>query len=312
MRRTLTVARRTVGELTSLKFLLLFLAPYTVVTVLLASGATNGLESSFASRPLATQTQYLRQTVTLLIFVWALGIPVMLLVAVLAANALAKEAETGTLRILLSKPVRRIEVLAGKLLAIVLVTYLLAVTGLFLLLAAVTLFANVAPTALSAGLVALVPVALVYALVLTLALSGLGTVAAVLTKSRLQTALVTAAVALLFFAFLLVRSIVGREGAYEDFFLYAVDVNYHLGNVYVFLAETLGLRFTPETQAGLGLVTGVYDATGWGRDPLVGGLSGSVPVVGYVPMVASLALVVLFGVACLGVSVYRFQRQDIS
>jgi ABC-2 type transport system permease protein len=103
----------------------------------------------------------------------------------------------------------------------------------------------------------------------------------------------------LFFAFLLVRVLTESGGTYDEFKLYYLNVNYHLGNVFVTLHGVLGTEFSPITQSDLGLTTGVYDQSGWGPDPLVGGFSGAVPVVGNVAPVVSIGVGVMLTVMVL-------------
>lgn len=311
-RRPLTVARKTLGDFTRLRFLLFFYVPFTLITVLITQGAASGTPDGFGSFTLRAQEEFFTQVVATIAFTWAFGIPTMVLVAVLVANAIASEEQSGTLRILLSKPVKRWEYLLGKYLAIVLFTYLVMISCLFVSVACVYFFGPVSPVALGNSFFALLPAYLVYALLVAVFLTTIGTTAATVTANRLRTALATVAVPGLFFAFLFARTFSGRSGVYEDFSLYLIDVNYHLGNVFVFVVEAFGVSLSPQTQAGLGTVTGVFDATQWGRDPLVGGFSGSVPLTGYVPAVASLALVVVVAVGLLGVALYHFEHKDIS
>lgn len=68
---------------------------------------------------------------------------------------------------------------------------------------------------------------------------------------------------------------------YAEYSLYLDDLNYHFGNAFVCIQGLTGVEFSPATEASLATLTGVYDATGAGIDPLVGGMASSVPLAGY-------------------------------
>lgn len=310
--KSLVVARKTLRDFSSLKLLLAFFVPYSVVTWIVSQGMVGTTDEAVGKLPLGTQEQILVQAFSQLSFAWAAGLPAMVLVAVLAANGIAKDEQRGTLRILLSKPVSRRSVLLGKFAAVVVFGFLAAAASL--LVAGVTLYSasGASASALGGSIFALLPGNLVYALFVTLLVSAVGTFFAVATASRLKTALGTILIPAVFFAFLFVRAITGGSGLYETYRLYLVDVNYHLGNSFVLVHEGLGAEFSPLTQAALWITTGVYDASGWGHDPLVGGFSGTVPVVGHVPAAASVAVVVILSGGLLTAAIRRFDSRDIS
>lgn len=99
--------------------------------------------------------------------------------------------------------------------------------------------------------------------------------------------------------------LVDTGGVYEDDWLYLV------GNAFVFLHEAVGTEFNPATQSALETTTGVYDATGPGVDHLVGGVSGSIPLAGYVPPIVSAGLLFVLALGALGGAVRYFERTDV-
>lgn len=223
----------------------------------------------------------------------------------------AGESESGTFELLLSKPVHRWEPLVGKYLGITIFGFLTMVAGLLVGGVTTYTFSGASPQAISGGIGALLPGVVVYALVLSVFMTAVGTLFAVLTGSRLKTALVTAVVPVLFFAFIFVRLLPVGD-TYEGFFLYLVDVNYHLGNLFVLIQETVGPGFNSETAGSFSTVSGVYDVTEAWTDPVLGGIVGSVPLSGYVPPAVSSALVLVLSVVVLAAAVYQFQRMDIA
>jgi ABC-type transport system involved in multi-copper enzyme maturation permease subunit len=310
--RSLVIVRKSMRDFSRPLWLAGFFVLYLPVTYLLSlglAGTAAGDVEDLSTLPLHVQEEALLQAYAGVSFVWAVGIPMMVLTAVLAASAIATETERGTIEILLSKPIQRWEVLLGKFVAIVLFTLLAMVSGLLVAAAMVFYHSGASAAAIAGGIGTAVVGNVAYALLVALVVGAIGTAAAVASGSRLRTALVALLVPALFFAFIFVRAVGGD--LYEDYLLYLLDVNYHFGNAFVFVHEAVGTGFSPPTQLFLEPVTGVYDGAGAGVDPLVGGMPPSVPLAGYVPPVASLGLLCGLAVALLVAGVYRFQRIDI-
>lgn len=116
--------------------------------------------------------------------------------------------------------------------------------------------------------------------------AAVGLAVAMATGSRLQTAIGTSLVPVLFFGFVFVR-LVQPGDPYESLYLYVIDVNYHLGNVYLATTGALGATFNPSTQRSF------------------------TALVGYVPPVASVGLVGGLTVGLLAAALYRFGRIDV-
>lgn len=292
-------------------FLGLVLTPYVVITALLALAMGGTVPENVAELPLTTQEQALREMFAQLSYAWGAGIPLMVLTAILSANALAREQERGTVSILLSKPVRRRDVVLGNFFAIVVFTFLAMVAGLLMLAVALYVVYGLSPQTLS-GLFALFPGTFAYALFTAVFVGALGTLAGEVSKSRLVTLLAVLLVPISFFGFLFVRMLTGGAGVYEEYHLYLLDTGYHLGNAFVTVHDLAGTEFTPETMSALATPTGVYDSMDSGVDPLLGELSVSVPLSGYVPPIASVVGLLLLAVLMLGGAVVHFERKDIA
>lgn len=308
--RVPTIFRKTFADFSSPKFLLAYLVPYLAIGCFLALGFTNDIPDDVATLPLGQQEAILFDTFAALSFFWGVGIPLLVVGAVLSANTLALEAERGTLRILLSKPIRRWEVVAGTFLAILSFSVLVALVSMLLMGVALYVLSGASAAAIGGGIFALVPGNLVFALFVSVVAAGLGTALAVLTRNRLRTALAGVVLPILYFAFLPIRALGGA--LYEDYFLYVVDVSYHFGHAFVLIHEAVGSGFTPETQAALAIWTGVYDPRRPLVDPLLGGMPTSLDPVGYVPPVVSVAGLLVLAAGLFGFALYRFERMDVS
>lgn len=308
--RLLVVMRKTLADFASGKLLLLYLVPFLGLSGLIAMAVSNSFPNNIGSLALSSQARFISEQFAWIGFIWAVGIPVMVLGAVLAANSLASEAERGTLRILLSKPVRRWEVLIGTAAAIFVYTFLAAVVGLFVVGAAILILSDVSAGAFSGSFFALLGGNIVYAMIVAGVIAAVGSTVAVLTRNSTRTLLGGFIIPALFFAFIPVRTIAGDT--YQNFYLYYVDLNYHFGNVYVFVHDLIGSGFSPPAQSSLDLVSGVYESTAAANDPLVGGMPNSLPPVGYVPPAVSLAALLVVSVAILAIGIRQFVTMDIS
>jgi ABC-2 type transport system permease protein len=301
----LAIYRKTLGDLSEPKSLLTYLLVFLVVLFFFTLGfANNEIPDAVASLPLAEQELELLTAYVPLVWLWGIGIGLLAAGSLFVALTLATEAEAGTLDLLLSKPVRRWEVLLAIFLADV--TFLFGVGVASLLLVGVVVFqmGGFNAAALGGGVFDVLPATLPYALVVCALVTAVGMAASVLTRNRLQTAALTAVVPVLFFALFVARLFPGT--IYEDYFLYVIDVGYHLGNVYALFLGAVGGPVPVELQAQLGFWAGVYDVPGGQAE-----LGDSLELVGYVDPAVSLALCLLLIVGSLAGTLVRFQRLDV-
>jgi ABC-2 type transport system permease protein len=307
--RAAVIARKTLGDFSSLKVLVPYLLVSLIPATLMANGMTNSLPADFGTFPLHHQEAELVWAFVQISFPWVIGVPALVLGAVLAANTLALQRQRGSLRILLTKPIRRRDVLLGTVLAIVAFSFLAVLATLLATLSILYVRTGASPNALGA-FVDLAAPTLAYAALVTLSMAALGIFLAVLTGSRLRTVLGAMVVPALFLGFILVRLV--APTSYRDNALYLVDVSYHYGNVYVWLHNTLGSGFTPPTASTLGISSGVYDDTAVLYDPLLGGMPAQLEPIGHLSPTVSLALLVGGTVLLLALSLVQFERADIS
>ena len=308
MRDVLLFARKTARDGARPKLLVVFLIPYLAVGTLILMLLTAG-QDPLADLPVIAQEQALLDDYSQLAFAWLVTFP-MVFIAVLAARSVAGEHERGTLRVLLSKPVRRTEVLVGQFLAITAVGWMVMVAGL--LVGAVVLVQLTEPSgsAIQGGIFVLIPGTVVYALVVAAVTAAVGTLVGVVTRSRLQTAVLTSLLPVVFFAFVLARQLLPAD-LYKQYYLYVLDVNYHLGILFVLVHDLVGFGLDPSTAEAIETVSGAFDTAGMWEDPLLDGFVGSMPLAGHVPPVVSVLGVVVVGIAALAVATRRFERMDV-
>ncbi|WP_336002266.1 ABC transporter permease [Halorientalis halophila] len=300
----LAVFRKTIGDLSNPKLLLAYLLAFSTVLWFLALGFTGEMPDAINTLSLGEQEVELLSVYTSLAWFWGVGIALLAAGTLFVALTLATEAERGTLDLLLSKPVRRWEVLIATFVANVAYLFAIGVASLLLVAVAVFRMGGFSAAAIHGGVFAVLPGTALYALLVCALVSAAGIAAGVFTRKRLQTAALTAIFPALFFALFVARVFPGD--IYEDYSLYAIDLGYHLGNVYTLLLDATGEPMPVEVQAQLGFWTGVYEVP-----EEQGSLEGSLELVGHVDPSVSLALCLFLTFGLLGVALVQFQRMDI-
>ena len=226
--------------------------------------------------------------------------------AVAVANTLAKEAEAGTLRIVLSKQIRRWEVVLGTFVGLVGYLLVVAMANTFLGAAALYWFSDLPAAALAGGVFEALPAVALQAVVIAVLVAGVGITLGIVTKSRLQTAIGVLAIAALYFVMMVVRLFSPER--YEDYHFYLPDFSYHFGNALVFGYEAVVGDLPAEAQLSLNLFSGVYEIQA-GED--VETMPESFELAGYVDPAVSFGLLVGIAVVLLVVASVQFQRLDI-
>jgi ABC-2 type transport system permease protein len=297
----ITIFRKTVGDLANPKVLAAYLVVFGSVGTFLGFGFGSNVEEVTT---LAAQETALLGAFLPLSYFWSAGIPLLALGAVFGAVTLAGEAERGSLRILLSKPVRRWEVLVGTVLALTLYTTLVAVASVLYGGVALFYYADVGAEAIGVGVFEALPGMVLYALFVSAFLSAFVVALAVFTTDRLRTALVGLLPAVSFLGLWITRLMV--PGSYEEYSLYLVDPGYHLGHVFLLAHRAAGTSLPTQVKAQLGFWTGIYELPGEEE-----AMPETLELVGHVEPVVSLAALSLLAVGLFAAAVVRFQRMDL-
>ena len=306
-RKSITILGKTLGDLSDPRVLAAYAVVYIGVLGFLALAfGQNIIPDGGGDLPVAEQGVYMFGAFLAMSHLWALGIGLLLFGAVAGANTLAREAERGTLRIVLSKQVRRWEVLLGTFVGITLFVGLVGVANALVGAVALFWFSDVSAAALEVGVFDALSGTVAYALFVGGFVASLSLALSVFTKNRLQTALGLLVVPALYFA-LSVARLFGPE-FYEDNALYLADMSYHFGNAFVVIHEAIGGDLPVEAQQALSIFSGVYDLpSGENQEAL----PESLELAGHVDPMVSVS--VLVGVAAVSflVALVEFQRTDL-
>lgn len=309
---------------TSLKFHLIFqktfmdmLKPIRTVLYLFIAAIIPFVIGTFlfqniGSFPVQAQVDRLGDVFILMTYVWLAGIPFAMFVPFAVSSLISREMKDGTMISLISRPIRRWEIVAGKFLGF-LAYAMIVQTFVFV----ISTYLLVTLTGANLGVFPLMfrylPMFLAYSFIVALFMGGLSIFFSTVIKwPLLSTFLVIVLVLVWFVAFWLIRIIV--PGTYSGLYLYYIDIGYYLGNTLYLLIGILGIDMSPFLQIGLSITTGVFDirAVLGMTDPDQGFDIANLPETGYMSPVGSLLGLLIMSGLFLFLSIYRMYRKEFN
>lgn len=217
-------------------------------------------------------------------FFWTLGLSFIIIIGISGASQIAEEVSSGSMLILVSKPISRFKIFLGKYIAVYIFSNILGI-GAILLSTWIVVMVFTMNFFHWMGMMPFIIANIIYCLVMsfifvsiTMALSS------IFKKGRTASLLVLFLAIIIYIAFFMIRS-VGAQ-FYEPFFLYHFDLGYHLANIYIWFLElfnavpdTIGWQsfflmmfgvYKSEVQADVdqGIALGGYEKTGY-YDPFL-------------------------------------------
>lgn len=271
---------------------------------------------------LEMQTSYLVGYFIIISFIWLAGFYLAyLVVGTPGLEFVAKEEEKGTLLLMVSKPLSRLQFLLGKFLALVLTTMLLEI---IMLLGTVLLLGKLLgldPDAMGA-LLGLVPWIFLFSVIVTLLFASVSIALSTVIKSDTVRGLVFMLIIMLVFGAGPVLRMMWPD-TYENYHLYYLDGGYNLGNTYVSLLDQAESgRMMPQSQAWLGITTGAYRAgtevvltmflgASEALDPDIGAMPPSLEKTAYINPAVSAILCLAVSGAAFGVANVFLNRKEV-
>jgi len=268
------------------------------------------------------QTGYLVGVFMVMSFLWQAGFYLAYFgIAFSGLETVAKEEDQGTLLMMASKPISRIQFLLGKFLALVLTALVLELILLLGTLVAFWAIIGIDPYTLNA-LLGLIPWIFLFSLIVSIVFASISMALSALVKNNaMRSVTMLLVLALVFMAGPMMRAM--WSDRYESYRLYYIDGSYNLGNAYVmFLSNAEQGRMLPQAQAWLGLSTGAYRAGPQtmlamflggpaGFDPDIGAMSPSLERTAYVAPALSVVLCLLLGLVAFGVGAVALNRKEL-
>ncbi len=306
-RKTFIIIRKTFFDICSLKKLIITIIAMLflpLIFIFMPTGIDFGLISSHHAATIIG--------IALLFpaFFWTLGIAYTSIIGTSGSHLIAEEVSSGTMLILVSKPISRIKIFLGKYLAVIFFGMLISFISIFTIGWSGVLiksgnidhFISLVPFLTALYLYSVFIVFLFTSI--TMAFSS------IFKKSRTASMIVLILIIFSFLAFMIIRTLTGA--LYGTFQIYHFDLGYHLGNVFVLFIETLNA--IPPSAAWLmffGQITGVYSLTST-IDPDQGINLGGLDKTNYYLPIFSLLIWILIAALLLFFGIWSLKRREIS
>ncbi|MFX1313118.1 MAG: ABC transporter permease [Promethearchaeota archaeon] len=246
-------------------------------------------------------------------FFWSLGLSYTVFIGISGSPLIADEISSGTMLILISKPISRIKIFLGKFIAVFLYGMLLSFIAVFVSgwIGVLVKSGNVDHfVSLIPFLIALYLYSLFILFLFTSITMALSTI---FKKSRNASVGILLITIFSFLAFQLIRTLFSEGNFYAIFQLYHFDLGYHLGNVFILFIESLD-AIPPSTswQYIFGTLTGVYDVSNTPIDPDQNINLGGYSKTNYYLPVVSLLIWLLIAFLLLAFALISLKKREIS
>ncbi|HUW91292.1 MAG TPA: ABC transporter permease [Candidatus Nanopelagicaceae bacterium] len=243
-------------------------------------------------------------------FFWTLGLVYTIIIGTSGAPLIAEEVKSGTMLLLVSKPISRIKIFIGKYIAVYLWGMILSFFSIFMI-GWIGVFAKSGNIDHFFSLIPFLTALYIYSLfILFLFTSITMAFSSIFKKARTASMLIILIVLLSYIAFLLIRTLTGPF--YATYQLYHFDLGYHLGNVFILFVETLNaVPPSASWQLWFATITGVY-STVTTIDPDQNINLGGLEKTNYYLPVVSLLLWILIAALLLVFGIWSLRKREIS
>ena len=237
-------------------------------------------------------------------FFWTLGLVYTIVIGTSGAPLIAEEVKSGTMLLLVSKPISRIKIFIGKYIAVYLYGMLLSFLSIFVI-GWVGVIAKSGNIDHFISLIPFLTALYIYSLFILFLFTSLTMAfSSIFKKARFASTLIIFIAIFSFLAFYIIRGLTGQF--YVTFQLYHFDLGYHLGNVFILFIETLNaVPPSISWQIMFAMITGVYSMEST-IDPdqniNLGGLEKTnyyIPVFSLLIWILIAALLLVFGILSL-------------
>ena len=264
--------------------------------------------ATLSQRSLETQFRVVKEFFLLFSFIWISGISLVLITGTTTAGFVAKESSERTLSILISKPIRRWEILLGKFIGFLIVGIIIQAVALISAAHLMCFLFRVDAVVLEM-LLSLAFFTIPYAVFIMMLFGTIGMALSTIFDSPFKASMgPVLLIILVYFGFFIIRSV--ASGMYEDYQFYHLDLGYHLGNVFIMFLTSSGITLPPSTQQIFGVFTGVYQLKGV-VDTDQGIASPSLPLTPYYTPIMSLALWLGISIGLLFAGIFFLKKKEV-
>ncbi len=297
------IARRELQKILSLPRALIFLVAAIILPVISAYA------TDVDSYPLDIQAIMLKDVLFFTVYFWVGGIVLAFFAAWIVSDFIAGEDSRGTLLSLITRPIRRWEVILGKFLAYLLFVAVMEIIAIFI---TIYVLVTVSGAHLSVmwDLIPYIPILLLFTLFVAVVFGTIPLVLSTVSKKRVLVMIISAAlVIVIYLAFYIIRS--GFSEFYVDNHLYYFDPGYHMGNIFISFTEAAGIDLTPTFQEQMGLFAGTHDLGVSLDEPDQGFQLASIPLTNYYSQVTSWLIWTLIPAGLTVLSVFKLKKKEV-
>lgn len=243
-------------------------------------------------------------------FFWTLGLVYTIIIGTSGAPLIAEEIKSGTMLLLVSKPISRIKIFIGKYIAVYLYGMLISFFSIFAI-GWIGVFIKSGNIDHFISLIPFLTALYIYSLfILFLFTSITMALSSIFKKARSTSTLVILISILSYVAFLLIRTLTGQ--LYVTFQLYHFDLGYHLGNIFILFVETFNaVPPSISWQMWFANITGVY-SLGTSIDPDQNINLGGLEKTNFYLPVFSLLIWILIAALLLVFGIWSLRKREIS
>ncbi len=314
VQRMMVLFQKTWRDLFNLKKLLIIIAIISAVPLLIIAIARNDMNPDIS--PYSASMKIIFAMLPMIYFL-SFGMIYSIFVGAQSAGLICEEIEKGTMLILVSKPIGRIQIFLGKFLAVFCFGALISLISTFV----IGWFGVLIATANLEHFLVMVPrlwFLFFYSIYINLIFCSISMALSSIMKSGKKVGGILIAIVLVaFFGFFMIRLL--ASDIYVAYYLYLVDIGYHLGNVFVFFNDIFGaFPATSAWQIEFSIYTGVFDAPslfGFGSQGLDSAQLidlGGYPLKNYVTPLGSFLIWTGFSVLLLIFGLFKLKTREIS
>jgi len=238
-------------------FTLRRIVAYLIILCIVPAITAMLVPSNISSYPLEMQIVKLTDYMFSLGFLWIGGIPLVFMCAGTMSSMINSEITEGTLLQLITRPVRRWEVIIGKFLAFFILFAFVEILA-FLLSAYLLIYFSGAHLSVFVSMLAFLPPLIIYSFLVAVFFGSISLVLSTVIRKNAFTIVIVAFLVMLFYIGFLFFRLLGAK-YYQDYYLYYIDIGYLLGNVYIMLLNAFSINLSPNFQLIFGFTAGTFD-----------------------------------------------------
>jgi len=256
-RNTLILVKKTFQDLASLKKFII-----TLIIMLIPLIVTIAFPSTIDYGSISPQhaAAAISVAIVFLLFFWSLGICFICIIGTSGASLISEEVHSGTMLILVSKPIQRVKIFIGKYIGLFLYGATLSFIAIFSIgwIAVLRYSANLQHFF---GMIPFLFATYVYSLILLLIFCSITLALSSIVKRPRNAGLMVIFLVLFSFLGMMILKMFLADN-YENFYLFTFDLGYHLANIYIGILEVFNaIPPVAEWQNWFAMFLGVYEAT---------------------------------------------------